>query len=757
MEKITKVAYESEFSRAYVSYAMSVITSRALPDVRDGLKPVQRRVIYASSQLTKSNSPHRKCARIVGDTMGKYHPHGDASIYDALVNMAQEWKLNLPLIDPHGNFGAEDGSGAAAMRYTEARISEFTEDAGLSDLKYVKDTFVPNFEETEKEPSVLPFIVPNILVSGTLGIAVGMATNIPPHNLSEVIDATTLYLEKDGDVSVEELLEVMPGPDFPTGAYINASKDTLINAYKTGFEKIKVRGKVEIRDLGYGRRSICLTEIPYTMIGSTSKFMNTVAELLRSRQYPVLDKIDDIADRSSNTEICIAIDVKRGTTDEQIEEIINVLLKKSNLEETYGINMNCLDKDNVASVMSLPRILECFTAFKNEIYTKKYTQLLDEQNGILEVKQGLLEAVDCIDLIIEILRGSKNKADAKECLMTGSTAKIKFKFKGSEADARLLHFTERQTDAILSMQLSQLIGLEITALKKEISSAEKKIKTYSGLLKSPKLMKQKMIDDMIEIKEKFGTPRKTIIRDFGEVSIKEAEAVPEDVAVLIDRFFYAKVVDRAIYDKNKEQIESEYRHVVLCQNLDRLVIFSNDNMAHTVKVSEIIKQIGKKNPKKVKMKLSDKGIQIFEMFDMSNDAELLYVDSVENIIDKKLIMVYASGRAKRLEGSLFDVSKKNTQAAKDDARIVYVGIAEDNEQIVAYTKNGMFVRTAVSGISFQGKTASGVSLIKLEKDDELIYATTGKPDSQFSYQEKDFPFTRVKLSNRDVKGIKLRL
>lgn len=757
MEKIKKVRYEEEFSRAYVSYAMSVISSRALPDVRDGLKPVQRRVIYASSQLTKSNTPHRKCARIVGDTMGKYHPHGDSSIYEALVNMAQDWKLNLPLIDPHGNFGAEDGSGAAAMRYTEARISEFTQDTALGDLKFIKDTFVPNFDETEKEPSALPFLVPNMLVSGTLGIAVGMATNIPPHNLAEVIDATTLYLEKDGEVSLDELLEVMPGPDFPTGGYINASKEMLYRAYQTGLEKIKVRGKVEIRDLGYGRKSICLTEIPYTMIGSTTKFMSTVADLLRSRQYPVLDKIDDIADRSSNTEICIAIDVKRGTTDEQIEEILNVLLKKSNLEDTYGLNMNCLNENHVAEVMSLPRILECFTKFKTEVYTKKYEQLLAEQKGILEVKQGLLEAVDCIDLIIEILRGSKNKADAKDCLMTGATAKIKFKYEGSEADARLLHFTEKQTDAILSMQLSQLIGLEVNALKKEISSVRKLIATYSGLLESPKLMKEKMIADMAEIKEKYGTPRKTVIQDFGEVSIKQADAIPEDVAVLIDRFFYVKVVDRALYDKNKEQIESEYRHVVLCQNLDRLAIFSDDNMVHVVKVAEIIKQIGKKNPKKVKMKLSDKGIQIFEMFDMSHDAELLYVDAVENITDKQMIMVFGNGRAKRLQGSVFDVSKKNTQSAKEDAHIVYVGLADDNEQLVAYTKNGMFIRTAIDGISFQGKTAAGVSLMKLEENDEIVYAAAGTPNSQFSSQGKDFPFTRIKLSNRDVKGIKLRL
>ena len=756
MEKIKKVRYEEEFSRAYVSYAMSVISSRALPDVRDGLKPVQRRILYAGSQLTKPNTPHRKCARIVGDTMGKYHPHGDSSIYEALVNMSQEWK-GLPLMDGHGNFGDEDGSGAAAMRYTEARIAEFTQDVAMKDLKFMKDTFIPNFDETEMEPSVLPTIVPLLLVNGTLGIAVGMASNIPPHNLSEVIDATTLYLEKNGEVSVEELLEVMPGPDFPTGGCINASKEDLFSAYSTGRGKIKVRGKIEIRDLGYGRQSICLTEIPYTMIGATTKFMSSVADLLRSRQYPVLDRIDDIADRSGKSEICIAIDVKRGTTNEQIEEIINVLLRKTILEDSYGINMNCLTENNVAEVMSLPRIFECFTKFKKEVYAKKYEQLLAEQKSILEVKSGLLEAVDCIDLIIEILRGAKSKTDAKDCLMTGSTAKIKFKYNGSEADARLLHFTEKQTDAILSMQLSQLIGLEIRALKKEISAAKKLVENYSGLLSSEQKMKYQMIADMKEIKEKFGTPRKTIIRNFGDVLLKQVDAVPEDVAVLIDRFYYIKVIDRALYEKSKETIENEYRHVVLCQNFDRLAVFSNDNMVHMVRVSDIVKQIGKKNPKKIKAKLSDKGIQLFDMFDMDNNAELLFVSSVENILDKKIVMIFENGRAKRLDGNIFDVTKKNTQAAKPDVPIVYVGFASDKDQIVAYTKNGMFIRTSVDTISFQGKAAAGVSLIKLDKDDALIYAAAGSPGEYFSYQEKEFPFTRIKISNRDTKGTKLRL
>jgi len=751
---INEVEFESEMSQSYVSYAMSVITGRALPDMRDGLKPVQRRVIYATSQLTKPDTPHRKCARIVGDTMGKYHPHGDSSIYEALVNLAQEWKASPTLIDSHGNFGAEDGSGAAAMRYTEARISEYTEKACLRDLKYTKDTFVPNFENTEQEPTALPFLVPNLLVNGSVGIAVGMATNIPTHNLGEVIDATALYLEKNGEVTTDELLEVMPGPDFATGGLINASKEALREAYETGLYKIKVRGKVEIRDLGYGRRSICVTEIPYTMIGSTEKFMYAVADLCRSKEYRVLERVDDIADRSSKTEMCIAIDVKRGTTDADIDEILNILYKKTGLEDTYGINMNCLHNGK-AGVRSLKAILRHYTDFKKEVYHSKYQQLLAEQEKILEVKQGLREAVDVIDLIIEILRGAKNKADARECLMRGDTSKIKFRFKGSEADAKELHFTEKQTDAILSMQLSQLIGLEIKALEKDISNANKLIRQYSELLSSPKKMCTQMINDMLEIKKQFATPRKTVIHHFGEVVIKKEDALPEDVAVLIDRFYYIKVIDRALYDKNIELIKSEYRLVSLCQTTDRLAIFSSDNQMHVMKVSELIKQIDKKNPKKVKAKLSDKGIQIFESFDIPKDSDILFVDSIENFSKEKLLMVFSNGRAKRVDGAVFDVSRKNTQFAKEDFKVVSISIVRDGEQVVAYTQNGFFIRTNVEDISIQGKMAAGVSLMKLQGD-EIVYATSGTTSDNFSYQKKEYPFTRVKLSGRDVKGIKLR-
>ena len=752
-ENIKNTDFESEMEQGYVDYAMSVITDRALPDVRDGLKPVQRRVLYAISQLTHANTPHRKCARIVGDTMGKYHPHGDSSIYEGLVNLAQNWKAQIPLIHPHGNFGNVDGSGAAAMRYTEARISAYAEDVCINDLKYYKDDFVPNFDETEMEPTYLPFQIPNILTNGSKGIAVGMATNIPTHNLGEVIDATIKYIENP-DVTLDELLEVMPGPDFATGGIINATPEQLRQVYETGLGKIKVRGKVEVRDIGYGRKSICVTEIPPTMIGSTYQYLTTVANLVRDR---VLPAVVDVVDRGDKNGECLCVDVKKGTSDEEIENIINILYKKTGLEDTFGVNMNCID-NGVPKVMGLKEILKAFVTFKHELYEKKYTKLLKQQEEILEVKTGLAEAVDVIDLIIEILRGSKKKADAKACLMSGDTSNIKFRYKGSEDDAKQLCFTEKQTDAILAMQLSQLIGLELEALLKEKKDAEKKIKEYSGYLSSKKKMEAKMIKDMTEIKDKYAIARKSQIQNLGEVKIKEAEQVAMDVAVLLDRFYYIKVVDRDLYEKNKEQIEKDYRFAVCCENTDRVGIFANDQQLHIVKVRDIMKQQAKKGTAKksgakkgpsIGARLADKGIQIFDFCKMEGTEEILYMDCMEEIVKNTLVFVMATGKAKRVEGVEFDVTRKAVAAAKDT--IIYVGNASD--QLVAKTKDGYYIRVNTEELPLQGKGASGAKLITLQGKDEIEEAISGSVDMSLG----DVLFTRVKLSKRGGKGTKLRL
>ena len=746
-EKISTVDYESEMGQAYVDYAMSVITERALPDVRDGLKPVQRRILFSLSELTSSDAPHRKCARIVGDTMGKYHPHGDSSIYEGLVNLAQSWKLPIPLVDPHGNFGDVSGSGAAAMRYTEARISKYTEEACMKDLRFCKDDFVPNFDGEEMEPTYLPFMVPNLLVSGSMGIAVGMATNIPTHNLNEVIDATVAYL-RNPEITTEELMEHIQGPDFATGGIINASRESLLSIYETGQGRIRIRGKVEIRDAGYGRKSICVTELPVTMIGGTEKFLTTVGELVRNRELP---QVVDIADRGDKNGECLAIDVKKGTTDEEIQKIINVLYKKAGLEDTYGVNINCINRGK-PEVMGLRRILELYTRFKNDVYTKKYTRLLAEQEDVREVKEGLLQAIDVIDLIIEILRGSKTLQMAKKCLMTGETEGIKFRYKGSEMDAHELHFTEKQADAILAMRLSRLIGLEVDVLKKELADAEKKIAKYKKLLSSPAAMRDQMIGDMEELKS-FGKPRMTVIRDLGEVKVEKAEEKPMEVTVLLDRFYYLKCVDRSTYEKNAEQIEREYRASVNVMTNERVLLFTDAGWVYTIKVSDLVKKQGKKlSGKSIFAKLSDKGIQVFEFCEMDKSENIVYITLAEKIMDKQLLFVTKEGHAKRVEGAAFDTSRKKAAAGKQDETAIWIGPVTEEDQVMARSNKGFFVRVKVSDISFKGKGATGIMLIKLADGDFIEAATAGKPDSML----EDVAFSRVKVTCTGNKGTKLR-
>ncbi|MBR6401965.1 MAG: topoisomerase II [Eubacterium sp.] len=714
METIKTIDYEEEMGQDYVDYAMSVITERALPDVKDGLKPVQRRIIYSLSELTKSDSPHRKCARIVGDTMGKYHPHGDSSIYEGLVNLAQNWKLPIPLVDPHGNFGDLSGSGAAAMRYTEARISKYAEE-GLKDLKYCE--FMPNFDGTEEEPVHIPFLVPNMLTSGATGIAVGMATNIPTHNLEEVADAEIAYLDNP-NISTEELLEIVKGPDFATGGIINSDRETLLQIYETGLGKIKVRGKVEIRDAGRGRRSICVTEIPFTMIGSTEKFLNTVADLTRQGKLPA---VVDIADRGDKDGECLAIDVKKGTTDEEIEKILNLLYKKAGLEDTYSVNMNCI-YNKKPEVMGLRRILQTYTEYKWEVYTAKYERLLADQKDVREVKSGLLEAVDVIDLIIEILRGSSTTKEAKECLMYGKTDDIKFRYKGSIDDAKQLHFTEKQTDAILAMRLQKLIGLEVDILMKELEEAEKKIAKYEKLLKSQAAMKKQMIGDIEELKKKYAIPRKSKIENLGEVVVEKEKVVATEETILLDRFFYIKSAPRAVFEKNPDTVRKFDINVM---STDRVAIFDNEGMVHIIKVSDILK---KQNKKDKKFRITDKGIQIFEFCGMSHTADVVAMMNVADMTeDKNLVFVTVEGKAKRASAALFDTTRKTAQAIK--ANVVYVGY--EDEYVVAETENGYSIKVRSDELPVQGKGAGGVALISLRRGDHVVSAISGGNEAEF--------------------------
>ena len=454
--QIIRTEYSDVMKKSYIDYAMSVIVARALPDVRDGLKPVQRRTLYDMHELgLKSDRPYRKCARIVGDTMGKYHPHGDSSIYEALVVMAQDFKKGTVLVDGHGNFGSIEGDGAAAMRYTEARLAKITQEAYLQDLDKDIVNFVPNFDETEKEPEVLPVRVPNLLVNGAEGIAVGMATSIPTHNLGEVIDGVKAYM-KNNEISTRQLMKYIKGPDFPTGGIV-VNKDDLLQIYETGTGKIKLRGKVEVEELKGGRSQIVISEIPYTMIGTgIGKFLNDVYGLVESKKT---SDITDISNQSSKEGIRIVIELKRGA---DAENLINMLYKKTRLEDTFGVNMLAV-ADGRPETMGLKKIIEHHVDFQFELATRKYQTLLAKEKDKKEIQEGLIKACDVIDLIIEILRGSQSVKDAKACLTNGVTENIKFKSSISKKMAAMLRFTERQATAILEMRLYRLIGLEIEA------------------------------------------------------------------------------------------------------------------------------------------------------------------------------------------------------------------------------------------------------------------------------------------------------
>ena len=524
-QNIIRTEYSDVMQKSYIDYAMSVIVSRALPDIRDGLKPVQRRTLYDMYELgIRYDRPYRKCARIVGDTMGKYHPHGDSSIYEALVVMAQEFKKGLPLVDGHGNFGSIEGDGAAAMRYTEARLQKITQEMFLGDLDKNVVDFLPNFDETEKEPEVLPVRIPNFLVNGSEGIAVGMVTSAPPHNLGEVVDAVQAMI-KNSKITDEELMQYIQGPDFPTGGIV-VNKDDLPQIYKTGTGKIKIRGKVEVEQLKGGKERIVITEIPYPMLGANiGKFLNDVASLVETKKA---SDIVDISNQSSKEGIRIVLELKKNA---DAQNLINLLYKKTRLEDTFSVNMLAVC-DGKPETMSLRNVLEHHIDFQFELATRKYRTLLNKELSKKEIQEGLIKACDVIDLIIEILRGSKSQKQVKACLINGETEGIKFKSKESEKLAAALRFTEAQATAILEMRLYKLIGLEIEALMKEHEATLKNIARYEDILNNYRSMAKVIIKELEAVKKEYGTPRRTVIENAAEAVYEEKKPVETEVVFL---------------------------------------------------------------------------------------------------------------------------------------------------------------------------------------------------------------------------------
>ena len=741
--QIIRTEYSDVMKKSYIDYAMSVIVARALPDVRDGLKPVQRRTLYDMHELgIRYDRPYRKCARIVGDTMGKYHPHGDSSIYEALVVMAQEFKKGMILVDGHGNFGSIEGDGAAAMRYTEARLAKVTQEAYLADLDKDIVDFVPNFDETEKEPEVLPVRLPNLLVNGAEGIAVGMATSIPTHNLGEVIDAVKAYMKND-DISTKQLMRYIKGPDFPTGGIV-VNKDDLLDIYENGAGKIKIRGKVEVEEMKGGKSRLVITEIPYTMIGAgIGKFLNDVFALVESKKT---SDIVDISNQSSKEGIRIVIELKKGA---DIENLTNMLYKKTRLEDTFGVNMLAVANGR-PETMGLKKIIEHHVDFQFEMATRKYQNLLDKEKDKKEIQEGLIKACDVIDLIIEILRGSQSVKDAKACLVNGVTENIKFKSKISKKMASMLRFTERQATAILEMRLYKLIGLEIEALMKEHDETIRKIERYEDILNHYESMANVIIEDLDRLKAEFARKRRTVVENAEEAVYEEKKVEEQEVVFLMDRFGYAKTIDTSTYGRNKEAADAENRYVLPCMNTGRLCIFTNTGKMHQVKVLDL--PYGK---------FRDKGLPVDNVsnFD-STQEEIVYICDAEQMRYSKLFFATKQGMVKKVEGSEFQVSKRTIAATKlqNDDMVISVQVISENHNVVLQTKDGYFLKFAAEEVSEKKKSAIGVRGMKLRKNDEVEEAYLFEEGSEMKAVtgEREVSLNRLKMAKRDGNGTKVR-
>ena len=740
-QSIIRTEYSELMQKSYIDYAMSVIIARALPDVRDGLKPVQRRTLYDMYELgIRYDKPYRQSARIVGDTMGKYHPHGDSSIYDALVVMAQDFKKGLPLVDGHGNFGSIEGDGAAAMRYTEARLQKVTQEAYLADLDKNVVDFMPNFDETEKEPVVLPVKVPNLLVNGAEGIAVGMATSIPPHNFGEVIDGVIAYM-KNPDITTAEMMQYIPGPDFPTGGII-ANKDDLPAIYESGIGKIKIRGKIEIEKGKGGKDRMVITEIPYTMIGANiGKFLNDIYGLVESK---ATSDITDITNQSSKEGIRIVLELKKGA---DIEALENLLYKKTKLEDTFGVNMLAV-ADGRPETMGVVPIIRHHVKFQYEIATRKYQTLLAKEQDKKEIQEGLIRACNVIDLIIEILRGSRSIKDAKACLTDGNTDHITFKNPSSKIMAQQLNFTDRQAQAILEMRLYKLIGLEIEALMKEHDETLENIAKYEDILEHRSSMAKVIIKELTALKKAYGKERKTVIDNLKEAVVAAKKIEEQDVVFLMDRFGYAKIVDTSVYERNKEAANAEYRHIFTCKNTDKICIFTDKGQMHLLKVLDL--PYGK---------FRDKGTPIDNLCNYdSKEENVVYLAGLEHVSSHRMLFGTKYAMIKVVDGMEFVVAKKTTAATKlgEEDEVLTVCPLEENDTLVMATKKDMFLRIDCAQIPQKKKGAVGVRGMKLAAGDELksIHVLHEGEEKEVEVKGKPVALHRLHVGNRDTKGVK---
>ncbi len=698
-DKVQEVDLQETMEQSYIEYAMSVIASRALPDVRDGLKPVQRRILYAMIELNNGpDKPHRKCARIVGDTMGKYHPHGDSSIYGALVNLAQEWSTRYPLVDGHGNFGSVDGDGAAAMRYTEARLSKISMEM-LADIN--KDTvdFGPNFDETEKEPIVLPSRFPNLLVNGTTGIAVGMATNIPPHNLRETIDGVLKIIENkvenDRDTEIEEILDIIKGPDFPTGAMI-LGKNGINEAYRTGRGKIKVRAVTEIEPMGNGRQRIVVTELPYMV--NKAKLIEKIAELVRDKR---VEGISDLRDESSREGMRVVIELKK---DANPNIILNHLYKHTQLQDTFGVILLAL-VNNEPMILNLKQILELYLKHQEEVITRRSKYELNKAEERAHILEGLLIALDNIDEVIHIIRSSKNVAEAKEKLIQS------------------FGLTDVQAQAIVDMRLRALTGLEREKLEGEYAELESKIAELKAILGDEKRLLGVIRDEITVIRNKYGDDRRTSIGiDDEEITIEDL-IKKENTVITMTKLGYIK---RMTVDNFRSQnrggkgikgmstLDDDYIEDLLMTSTHHYIMFfTNKGKAYRIKAYQI--------PESSRVARGTAIVNILQLEPGEKITAMIPIRDFDQ--DVFLFMATRKGIVKKTSIKEYDHIRKTGIISinlKEDDELIEVKVTNNENDIFLVTKHGKCIRFNENDVRPTGRTSMGVIGMTLDADDEII-------------------------------------
>ena len=698
-DKIHEVDLKKTMESSYIDYAMSVIAARALPDVRDGMKPVQRRILYAMSELGNyPDKPHRKCARIVGDTMGKYHPHGDSSIYGALVNMAQEWSMRCILVDGHGNFGSVDGDGAAAMRYTEARLSKISMEM-LADIG--KDTvdFIPNFDETEKEPTVLPSRFPNLLVNGTTGIAVGMATNIPPHNLSEIIAAVVKMIdnriEEGRGTDIEELLPIVKGPDFPTGGVILGTRG-IEEAYRTGRGKIRVRGVTDIETMPNGKSRIIITELPYLV--NKAKLIEKIAELVKEKK---IDGITDLRDESDREGMRVVIELRR---DVNANSILNQLYKHTQLQDTFGVIMLAL-VNNEPKVMGIIEILGQYLKHQEDVVTRRTKYDLNKAEERAHILEGLLIALDNIDEVIKIIRGSKTVAEAKQQLIDRFA------------------LTDAQAQAIVDMRLRALTGLEREKLEEEYAELQKRIAEFKAILADEKLLLGVIKKEILIISDKYGDERRTKI-GFDEFDITMEDLVPkENTVIAMTSLGYIK---RMTVDNFKSQhrggkgikgmatIEDDYiEDLLMTMSHDYIMFFTDKGRVYRLKAYEI-PEAGR----------TSRGIAIINLLQLSPGEKISAIIPIKEYDENRnLFMVTKKGIVKKTNIMEYVNIRKNGLIAinlRDDDELIEVKSTDSDTHIFLVTKNGICIRFKETDVRCTGRSSMGVKGMNLSDDDEIV-------------------------------------